>query len=58
MNFPYKAVLFDWAYTLVDLVNEEDRTALRRVYDRLQKQGFTLPVFNNGMTRTTACSSE
>jgi len=45
MNFPYKAVLFDWAYTLVDLVNEEDRTALRRVYDHLEKQGFTLPGF-------------
>ncbi len=45
MNFPYKAVLFDWAYTLVDLVNEEDRTALRRVYDHLQEQGFTLPGF-------------
>jgi HAD superfamily hydrolase (TIGR01549 family) len=45
MNFPYKAVLFDWAYTLVDLVNEEDRTALGRVYDHLQEQGFTLPGF-------------
>ena len=45
MKFPYKAVLFDWAYTLVDLVNEEDQTALRRVYDCLQEQGFTLPGF-------------
>lgn len=45
MKFPYKAVLFDWAYTLVDLVNEEDRTALSRVHDHLQELGFTLPGF-------------
>jgi putative hydrolase of the HAD superfamily len=45
MNFPYKAVLFDWAYTLVDLVNEEDRTALKRVHDHLEEQGFVLPGF-------------
>ena len=45
MNFQYKAVLFDWAYTLVDLVNEEDRTALRRVYDHLQANGYPLPDF-------------
>ena len=45
MNFPYKAVLFDWAYTLVDLVNEEDRTALKGVYDHLEELGFALPGF-------------
>lgn len=45
MDFPYKAVLFDWAYTLVDLVNEEDRTALQGVYDHLKEQGFVLPGF-------------
>lgn len=45
MNFPYKAVLFDWAYTLVDLVNEEDRTALGKLYDHLKEQGFSLPGF-------------
>ncbi len=45
MNFPYKAVLFDWAYTLVDLVNEEDRTALRQVYDHLEEREFVLPGF-------------
>ena len=45
MKFPYKAVLFDWAYTLVDLVNEEDRAALKRVHDHLQEQGFALPGF-------------
>ena len=46
MRYPYKAVLFDWAYTLVDLVNEEDRTALRRLYDHLKEQGFNLPDFH------------
>ena len=45
MKLPYKAVLFDWAYTLVDLVNEEDRTALSQVHDHLQELGFTLPGF-------------
>lgn len=45
MNFPYKAVLFDWAYTLVDLVNEEDRTALGKVHGHLREQGFALPGF-------------
>ena len=45
MNYPYKAVLFDWAYTLVDLVNEEDRTALQKVYDHLKERGFVLPGF-------------
>jgi putative hydrolase of the HAD superfamily len=45
MNFPYKAVLFDWAYTLVDLVSEEDRKALGRVHDHLMEKGFTLPGF-------------
>ncbi len=45
MNFPYKAVLFDWAYTLVDLVHEEDRTALKRVFDHLEAQGYAVPDF-------------
>ena len=46
MNFPYKAVLFDWAYTLVDLVNEEDRVALLGVYDCLKGMGHhDLPGF-------------
>jgi putative hydrolase of the HAD superfamily len=45
MNFPYKAVLFDWAYTLVDLVNEEDQTALKGVYDYLEEHGYKLPGF-------------
>ncbi len=45
MNFPYKAVLFDWAYTLVDLVHEEDRPALKRLYDHLEAQGYALPGF-------------
>lgn len=45
MKFPYKAVLFDWAYTLVDLVNEEDRTALGKLYDHLKERGYSLPGF-------------
>lgn len=47
MEFPYKAVLFDWAYTLVDLVQEEDRRALKKIYDHLAGKRFPLPEFQN-----------
>ena len=33
MTFPYKAILFDWAYTLVDLVQEDDRAAFESMMD-------------------------
>ena len=46
MSNSYKAVLFDWAYTLVDLVEEEDRTALRKVYDCLKEKGGAVPDFD------------
>ena len=45
MDFPYKAVLFDWAYTLVDLVHEEDRTAIKKLYDRIAEDHTGLPDF-------------
>ena len=45
MNFPFKAALFDWAYTLVDLVEEDDRRALKGVVDFLQSKGFELSSF-------------
>lgn len=45
MAFPYKAILFDWAYTLVDLGVEDDRAALSKVYDRLNAEGISLPEF-------------
>lgn len=45
MKFPCKAILFDWAYTLVDLVKEDDRSAFLRLFDFLREKGFTLPDF-------------
>ena len=38
MNFPYKAVLFDWAYTLVDLVCEDDRVAFSEMMKFLKSK--------------------
>ena len=45
MNFPYKAILFDWAYTLVDLVCEDDRAAFSVMMKFLKDQGVKLPEF-------------
>ena len=45
MNFPFKAILFDWAYTLVDLIGDNDRDPLKAVFDFLQGKGVSLPVF-------------
>lgn len=45
MNFPYKAIIFDWSNTLVDLVEEDDRTALFHVYEYLREKGYSLPAF-------------
>lgn len=45
MNFPFKAVLFDWAYTLVDLVEEDDAAAFRKLIDFLSEKGFRLNDF-------------
>ena len=40
MQFPFKAVLFDWAYTLVDLVNEDSRKAFRVLSDFMKDRGI------------------
>ena len=51
MTFPFKAVLFDWAYTLVNLEGEDPRSAFGKVYDLLQEKEFALPEFEE-MYRT------
>lgn len=43
MSFPFKAVLFDWAYTLVDLVKEDDAAAFRKLIYFLREKGFQAP---------------
>ena len=45
MNFPYKAILFDWAYTLVDLVSEDDRAAFVELMRFLKEKDVELPEF-------------
>ena len=45
MSFPPKAILFDWAYTLVDLVCEDDRAAFLELMKFLKDKGVELPEF-------------
>jgi len=45
VKFPYKAILFDWAYTLVDLVCEDDRAAFIAMRSFLKKKGVNVPPF-------------
>ena len=47
MVFPYKVVLFDWAYTLVDLVQEDDRAAFKRMIEFLREKEIKLPGFES-----------
>lgn len=46
MQFPYKAILFDWAYTLVDLVKEDDRAAFLKMVGFLKHKNIVLPDFD------------
>ncbi|MFQ5672056.1 MAG: HAD family hydrolase [Nitrospinales bacterium] len=43
MSFPFQAVLFDWSYTLVDLVKEDDAAAFRKLIDFMRKKGLQAP---------------
>ena len=45
MNFPFKAIGFDWAYTLVDLGKEDDRSPLKKVFRYLSSKDLSLPDF-------------
>ena len=45
MTFPFKAILFDWAYTLVDLTGENSKEAFRKVFAFLEEKGCDLPEF-------------
>ena len=46
MQYPYKAILFDWAYTLVDLVCEDDRSAFQEMVKFLKNKDVELPSFD------------
>ena len=45
MDFPFKAIGFDWAHTLMDLGAEGDRRPLEKVFDYLQAKQITVPDF-------------
>jgi len=45
MNLPIKAVIFDWAWTLVDLGDEDDSRPFLRMFEFLRKKGVCLPGF-------------
>jgi putative hydrolase of the HAD superfamily len=45
MDFPFKAIGFDWAHTLVDLGEEGDRLPLEKVFGCLQAKQIALPDF-------------
>jgi putative hydrolase of the HAD superfamily len=47
MNFSIKAVIFDWAWTLVDLVDEDDRRPFLKMFGFLQERGVNLPDCND-----------
>ena len=46
MNFPFKGIGFDWAYTLVDLGKEDDRSPLKKVFGYLSTKNLSLPDFD------------
>jgi putative hydrolase of the HAD superfamily len=52
MEFPYKAIGFDWAYTLVDLGAEDDRRPLQRVFALLQENKIALPDFETCLEKS------
>ena len=45
MSFPFKGIGFDWAYTLVDLGKEDDRSPLKKVFGYLSNKDLSLPDF-------------
>ena len=45
MGFPFKAIGFDWANTLVSLGEEGDRNPLEKVFIHLEEKEITLPDF-------------
>ena len=52
MKFPFKAIGFDWAHTLVDLGEEDDRRPLERVFAYLQVKGIFLPDFEECLEKS------
>lgn len=54
MSFPFKSVIFDWAWTLVDLGSEDDRAAFQALTAALQSKGF---IVKNPEDTYAACQT-
>ena len=52
MSFPFKGIGFDWAYTLMDLGNEDDCLPLKKVFDYLNSKNLSLPDFEEFLYET------
>ncbi len=52
MEFPFKAVAFDWAHTLVDLGEEDDRAPLEKVFAFLKIKQIPLPDFEDCLKKS------
>tara|TARA_B100000686_G_C16474886_1_gene804054 strand:- start:110 stop:838 length:729 start_codon:yes stop_codon:yes gene_type:complete len=52
MVFPFKAIGFDWAHTLVDLGEEDDRKPLEQVYLFLKSKQISLPDFEDFLNKS------
>jgi putative hydrolase of the HAD superfamily len=52
MKFPFKAIGFDWAHTLVDLGEEDDRRPLEKVFSYLQMKEICLPDFEECLEKS------
>ena len=52
MSFPFKGIGFDWAYTLMDLGEEDDRIPLKKVFDYLSSKNLSLPNFEKFLDAT------
>ncbi len=52
MEFPFKAVAFDWAHTLVDLGEEDDRPPLEKVFTFLKTKQIPLPDFEDCLEKS------
>ncbi len=52
MEFPFRAVAFDWAHTLVDLGEEDDRAPLQKVFAFLKTKQIPLPNFEDCLKKS------
>ena len=52
MEFPFKAIAFDWAHTLVDLGEEDDRPPLEKVFAFLKTKQIPLPDFEDCLEKS------